>query len=146
MICRSQKTLYYLKSKNRAAAVAGDNSAEATTTTSVTFQIHNAKLYVPVVSLSINDSIKFLKNLKQGFRITVSWNKYRSEITTQPKNNSLDFIIDLTFKSINMLPVLSFKYGDDDPTRNCFGEYSMPLEKIKDFRSLINNKLFFISL
>ena len=30
-----------------------------TQTTSATFQINNAKLYVPVVTLSINDNIKF---------------------------------------------------------------------------------------
>ena len=33
-------------------------------TTGVTFQINNAKLYVPVVTLSINDNIKFLENTK----------------------------------------------------------------------------------
>ena len=35
-------------------------------TTGATFQINNAKLYVPVVILSIN--IKFLENIKQGFK------------------------------------------------------------------------------
>ena len=40
----------------------------ATTTTSATFQINNAMLYVPVVTLSINDNIKFLENIKQGFK------------------------------------------------------------------------------
>ena len=54
--------------------------------TGATLQINNAKLYVPVVTLSINDNIKFLKNIKQGFKTTISWNKYRSEIATQPKN------------------------------------------------------------
>ena len=44
-----------------------------------TFQIHNAKLYVPVVTLSINDNIKFLENIKQEFKSTISWNKYTSE-------------------------------------------------------------------
>ena len=39
---------------------------------SQTFQINNAKLYVPVVTLSINDNIKFLKNIKQGFKRTIS--------------------------------------------------------------------------
>ena len=34
--------------------------------TGVTFQINNAKLYVPVVTLSINENIKFLENIKQG--------------------------------------------------------------------------------
>ena len=33
--------------------------------TGTTFQINNAKLYVPVLTLSINDNIKFLENIKQ---------------------------------------------------------------------------------
>ena len=47
--------------------------------------ITSTKLHVPVVTLSINDNIKFLENIKQGFKRTISWNKYRSEITTQAK-------------------------------------------------------------
>ena len=62
----------------------------ATQITSATIQINNAKFYVAVVTLSINDNIKFLHNIKQGFKRTISWNKYRSEITRQPKNNNLD--------------------------------------------------------
>ena len=34
-------------------------TAEATQTTGVTFPINNAKLYAPVVTLSINYNIKF---------------------------------------------------------------------------------------
>ena len=34
--------------------------------------------------------------MKQGLKTAISWNKYRSEITTQPKNNNLDFMIDPT--------------------------------------------------
>ena len=33
-------------------------------TTGATFQIDNAKLYVPAVTLSINDNIKFLESIK----------------------------------------------------------------------------------
>ena len=44
----------------------------ATATNKAIFQINNARLYVPVVTLSINDNIKFLKNLKQGFKRTIS--------------------------------------------------------------------------
>ena len=47
--------------------------------------------------LSINDNIKFLENIKQGFKGTISWNKYKFEITTQSKNNNLDYMIDQTF-------------------------------------------------
>ena len=42
-----------------------------TSTTSATFEINNAKHYVPVVTFSINDNIEFLKNIKQGFSITI---------------------------------------------------------------------------
>ena len=45
---------------------------ETRQTTGATFQINNAKLYVPVVTLSINDNIKFLENIKQGFKRTIS--------------------------------------------------------------------------
>ena len=48
-----------------------------TATSGTTFQINNAKLYVAIVALSIK-IIKFLENIKQGFRRTISWNKYRS--------------------------------------------------------------------
>ena len=61
----------------------GDNPAETITTTSATSQINNAKLYVPVITLSINNNINFLEHLKQGFRRTISWNNYRSEIRTE---------------------------------------------------------------
>ena len=115
----------------------------ATATTEATFQINNAKLYFPVVTLSINDNIKFLENIKQGFKSIISWNKYRSEITTQPKNNNLDDLIDHTFRNINRLFILSFKNGNDNPTRYFFDKYYMPLVKIKDLIPLIDNKPFF---
>ena len=73
--------------------------------------------------MSINDNIKILENIKQGFKITISWNKYRSEITTQPKNNNLDYLIDPTFRNINRLFALSFKNNSNDPTRYSFDKY-----------------------
>ena len=39
--------------------------------------------------------------------------------------------------------VLSFKNGNDDPTRDSFDECYMPLVEIKDFNALIDNKPFF---
>ena len=71
-----------------------------------TFQINSTELYVPVVSLSINDKIKFLENKKQEFKRTISWNKYRSEVATQPKNINLEYIIDPKFSNVNRLFVL----------------------------------------
>ena len=75
-------------------------------TTNATFQINNAKLDVPVFALFINDNINFLENIKQRFRRTNSWNKYRSKTTTEAKNNNLDYLIDSTFRNFNRLFVL----------------------------------------
>ena len=100
-------------------------------TTSATFQINNAKLYVSLATFSINDNIIFLENIKQGFNRTSSWKKYRSEITTQTKSNTLDYLIDPTFRNINRLLALSFKNDNDDPTRDYFDQYYMPLVESK---------------
>ena len=81
--------------------------------------------------------------MKQGFKRTISLNKYRSEITAQPKNNDLDYLIGPTFKNINRLFVFSFKNGNNDPTRDSFDKYYMPLIEIKDFDALVDNKPFF---
>ena len=36
------------------------------------------KLYVPVVTLSIQGNAKLLQQLKSGFKRTINWNKYES--------------------------------------------------------------------
>ena len=107
--------------------------------------ITSTKLYVPVFTLSINDGIIVLENIKQVFKRTVSWNKYRSEITTHTKNNNLDYLIDTIFRKINRLSVLSFKDGNNYPTRDSFDKYYMPLVRIKNFNALIDNKPFLIN-
>ena len=67
----------------------------------VKFMITSTKLYVPVITFSFNDNIKFLENIKQGLKRKISWNKYRSDITTHAKKNNLDYLIDQTFRNIS---------------------------------------------
>ena len=87
-----------------------------------------------------------MEHLKQGFRRLVSWNKYRSEITTERKSNYLDCMTDPTLRTINRLFVFLFKNIDDDPARNSFDAYYMQLVEIKDFNALIDSKPFFDQL
>ena len=47
-----------------------------------------------------------LEKLKIGFKRTIKWNKYRSEMTNQTKINP-------TFNKVNRLFVLSFENEDD---------------------------------
>ena len=70
-----------IKSKisETASVVANSNAnlpAQARTATRKTgkiFQIISSKLYVPVVTLPMNNNIKVLENIKQGFESTISW-------------------------------------------------------------------------
>ena len=113
--------------------------------TGIYFTITSSKLYVPVVTFSIDDNIEFLENLKQGFKRTISWKKWRFEITTQTINNNFDYLIDWTFRNINRLFVVSFKNGENDPKIIYFDKYYiyMSLVEIKDSNAWIDNKLLF---
>ena len=69
--------------------------------TGATLNINDCKLYVPVVTLSKNDEIKLLTNLKSGFKREIKWNKYRSHKSTEAANNNLNILIDPTFTNVN---------------------------------------------
>ena len=44
----------------------------------ITFETTDTKLYVLVVTLSKENDIKLLDQLKLGFKRTIKWNKFRS--------------------------------------------------------------------
>ena len=77
--------------------------------TGATLAINNCKLYIPVVTLSKDDEIKLLTNLKSGFKREIIWNKYRSQMTTEAINNNLNILIDPTFTNVNRLFVLAYQ-------------------------------------
>ena len=54
-------------------------------------------MYVPAVTLLTKNDNKLLGQLKTGFKRTIKWNKYRSEVTEQAKNKNLNYLIDPTF-------------------------------------------------
>ena len=67
-----------------AVAVAGNNDDPPLIVppTGLEFQITDTKLYVPVVTLSKENDIKLLEQLKSGLKRTLKWSKYRSQMTT----------------------------------------------------------------
>ena len=113
-----------------------------------TFKIKDTKLYVPVVTLSKENDTKLLEQLKSGFKRTIKWNKYRSQMTIQPQNNKLNCFIDPTFTNVNRLFVLSFQRiaGENNTIKNyrdSFSHYYVPNIKISNFNILIDGKSFF---
>ena len=107
------------------------------------FEITDTKLYVPVVTLSKENDIKLLEQLKSGFKRTIKWNKYRSQMTIQPQNNNLNYLIDPTFTNVNRLFVLSFPRNNNTDSRYSFSNYYVPKVQIKDFSVLIDGKRVF---
>ena len=116
------------------AVVAINNS------TDVKFKITDTKLNVPGATWSTQDDNKLLEQLKTGFRRTVKWNKYRSEMSIQTKNNSVNYLIDPIFTKVNRLFVWSFENEDD---RTSYFKYCIPSIEIKDFKVLVDAKSFF---
>ena len=62
------------------------------------FKITDAKLYVPVITLSTQDNAKLLQQLKSGFKRTINWNQYKSESRTCPQNIYLNHLIKPGFR------------------------------------------------
>ena len=77
------------------------------------FKITDAKLYVPVVTLSTQDNAKLLQQLKSGFKITIKWNKYQSDPKTYAQRRYLNDLVDSSFQGVNRFFVLSFENEDD---------------------------------
>ena len=105
-----------------------------------TFAINDYKLYIPVVTLSKDDEIKPLTNLKSAFTREIIWNKYKSQMSTEVANNNLNILIVPTFTNVNKLFVLAYQNADD---RQSFSEFYLPIVMIKDFNVIIDKLAFF---
>ena len=108
--------------------------------TGATFAINDYKLYVPAVTLSKDDEIKLLTNLKSGFKREIKWNKYRSQMTTEAVNNNLNIFIDPTFTNVNRLFVLAYQNVDD---RQSFSQFYLPNVMVRDYNVIIDKLAFF---
>ena len=97
-------------------------------------------MYVPAVTLSKDDEIKLLTNLKSGFKREIIWNRYRSQMTTEAVNNNLNILIDPTFTNVNRLFVLAYQNADD---RQSFSQFYLPRVMVKGNNVIIDKLAFF---
>ena len=105
------------------------------------FKITDTKLYVPVVTLSTQDNAKLLQQLKSGFKRTINWNKYESNIKIFAQNRYLNHLINPSFQGVNRLFVLSFENEND---RRSHSTYYLPKVEIKDYNVMIDGKNLFV--
>ena len=131
---------YVITSQERRQVDAGPPVVRDNAPIGATLNTNDCKLYIPVVTLSKNDEIKLLTNLKSGFKREIKWNKYRSRVSTQAINNNLNILIDPIFTNVNRLFVLAYQAAAN---RKSFSEFYLPRAMVKDFNVIIDNLAFF---
>ena len=102
-----------------------------------TFIIAETNLYVLVVTLSTQDHSKLLPQLKNGFKRTITWNKYLAKPELLAQNANLNLLIEPSFQGINRLFVLVF---GDDAQRIGNKRYYIWNVEIKDYNVVIDGK------
>ena len=106
----------------------------------LTFTITETNLYVPIVTLSIQDNAKLLSQLKSGFERKISWNKYLAEPGLLARNQNLNYLIEPSFQGKNRLFVWAFENGAQ---RTSNKRYYIPNVEIEDLNLMIDRKNVF---
>ena len=92
------------------------------------------------MTLSTQENVKFLQQLKSGFKRIINWNKYLSKPELLRRNPNLNYLIEPSFQGINRLFVLAF---ENDTRRTSHSNYYLPNVEMKDYNITINDENFF---
>ena len=85
-----------------------------------TFEITDAKLYIPIVTLSAADNAKLSKLLSEGFKRTAYWNEYKLidnkvvEIATNNLEKYIRELLDSSWQRVKSLFVLAYNNKEGD--------------------------------
>ena len=108
----------------------------------VNFAITDTKLYVPVVTLKIEDNVKLSKLLSEGFKRSVYWNKYKT-IFEDYNNEYVREKLDASFQGVNKLFVLPYVHGANVSNENSYRRYFLLRLKIKNYSIEIDGRFFY---
>ena len=122
-----------------------------TTATTATFKITDAKLYVPIVTLSAEDNVKLSKLLGEGFKRSIYWNEYKVidnkivEIATNNEEKYIRELLDSSWQGVKRLFVLVYNNseGDNKVSVDSFKKYSLPRFKIENYNIKIDGRNFY---
>ena len=118
--CKVELSLMWIENCAQSGGEYIDNAgAVVNAGTAATLKITDAKLYVPVVPLSTEDSAKLAKQLSEGFKRPVYWNKYKvipnkNEVGTNDNLNYIRELIDSSYQGVKRL----FVFADDNTDNN----------------------------
>ena len=131
------------------AAIGAD--ANATGADSATFKITDAKLYVPIVTLSAEDNAKLSKLLDEGFKRSIYWNKHKIignklvEIAHNNEEKHIRELLDSSYQGVKRLFVLAYDNtaGNEQFPDDSFEKYFFPTVKIENCSIEIDGRNFY---
>ena len=122
-----------------------------TAATTATFKITDAKLYVPIVTLSAEDNAKLSKLLSEGFKRSIYWNKYKVidnilvQIATANEEKYIRELLDSSYQGVWRLFALAYNNtaGDNQVSVDSYKKYFLPRVKMENYNIEIDGKMFY---
>ena len=116
-----------------------------------TFEITDAKLYVSVVTLSIEDNSKLPKLLNEGIKRPIYWNEYKVtpnkivEIAAVNEEKYIRELLDSSCQGVKRLHVLAYNNtaGNNQASVDSYKKYFLPRVKIENFNIEIDGRNFY---
>ena len=122
-----------------------------TVANTATFKITDAKLYVPIVTLSAEDNAKLSKLLGEGFKRSIYWKKYKVidntvvEIAANNEEKYIRELLDSGCQGVKRLFVLAYnnKEGNNKVSIDSSKKYFLPRVKIENYNIEIDVRNFY---
>ena len=126
-------------------------NADATGEDGATWEVIDANLYVPVVTLSAEYNVKLLKQLNEVFNRPVYRNKYKVidnkvvEITDANTEQYIRKLLDSSYQGVKRLFVLAYDNtaGNEQFSDDSFEKYFFPTVKIENCSIEIDGRNFY---
>ena len=117
----------------------------------VTFKITDAKLYVPIVTLSAEDNAKLRKLLGEGFKRSIYWTKYKVtdnsavEIADNNEEKYIRWLLHSSYQGVKRLFVLAYYNieGNNQVSIDSFKKYFLSRVKIENYNIEIDGRNFY---
>ena len=122
-----------------------------TATNTATFTVTDAKLYVSIVTLSIEDNSKLTELLNEGFKRPIYWNEYKvtpNKVVEIAAVNDVKYIrelLDSSCQGVKRLFVLPYNNtaGNNQVSVDSYKKYFLPRVKIDNYNLEIDGRNFY---
>ena len=112
-----------------------------TAATTATFKITDAKIYVPIFTLSAEDNAKLSKLLGEGFKRAVHWNKHKVidnkvvEIAIANEEKYIIELLDLSYQGVKRFFILAYNNtaGNNQVSIGSFKKYFLSRVKVENY-------------